>query len=209
MRQFQLLLKRCFDIIISGVCILVLLPFWLVIIILMKITMPGPILFKQERVGKNFEFFMILKFRTMKVDIEAEKNFKIEKDLQRITALGRVLRRTKLDETPQLINILTGKMSIVGPRPTVLQRIEEFREGQDIRLSMPPGLTGISQVSGNVLLSWSRRVEYDCQYVKQFSLLLDIKIIIKTVMIVICGEEKYISEDDLKNHRNPFYDTTH
>lgn len=209
MRSIQLIIKRCFDILASGVCILILLPFWLLIIILMKITMPGPIFFKQERVGKNFKPFMILKFRTMKVDKEAEKNFSFERDLDRITALGKFLRRSKIDETPQLVNIFKGDMSIVGPRPTVPQRIEEFHEGQEIRLSMSPGLTGVSQVNGNVLLSWPRRIEYDCQYVKEFSLELDIQIILKTVKVVFFGEEKYISEEDLKYHRNPFYDITH
>ncbi len=209
MRKFELFIKRSFDIIVSVLCLFIFLPFWLIIVVLMKITMPGPIFFKQKRIGKRFKPFMILKFRTMKVDKEAERNFKIEKDLERTTVLGKILRRTKLDETPQLINILKGEMSIVGPRPTVPQRIMEFREGQEIRLSMSPGLTGISQVHGNVLLSWPRRIEYDCQYIRNFSLLLDIKIILKTIMVVIFGEEKYVSEQDLNNHRNPFYDTTH
>lgn len=209
MRRIQLIIKRCSDVVICGICTALISPFWLIIIIMMKITMPGPIFFKQERIGKNFKPFMVLKFRTMKVDKDAEKNFKIEKDLERITTLGKILRRTKLDETPQIINVLKGEMSIVGPRPTVRQRVEEFYEGQEVRLSMSPGLTGISQVSGNVLLSWPRRIEYDCEYVRKFSLWLDIKIIIKTVKVIIFGEEKYISEDDLKNYRNPFYDTTH
>lgn len=209
MRGIQLAIKRCFDVFMSGICIIVLLPFWLLIVIAMKITMPGPIFFKQERVGKNFRRFQVLKFRTMKVDKDAEKSFNYEKDLDRITVLGKFLRRTKLDETPQLINILRGDMSIVGPRPTVPQRVEEFYEGQEIRVSMAPGLTGNSQVRGNVLLSWPRRIEYDCQYVKNFSIFLDIKIILKTVMVVIFGEERYISEEDLKNYRNPFYDITH
>lgn len=209
MKSMQLVIKRCFDILASGVCIIILSPIWLVIITLIKTTMPGPILFKQERVGKSFKPFMIFKFRTMKVDKEAEKNFSFEKDLDRITTLGKFLRRSKLDETLQMINIFRGDMSVVGPRPTVPQRVKEFYEGQAIRLSMPPGLTGISQVNGNVLLSWSRRIEYDCQYVKEFSLGLDLKIIFKTVMVILFGEEKYISEEDLKYHRNPFYDITH
>lgn len=208
-RKIQIFIKRIFDVLISGITILVILPLWLLIIISIKITMPGPIFFKQERVGKNFKTFKVLKFRTMKVDKEAEENFRIEKDQERITSLGKVLRRTKIDETPQLINVLKGEMSIVGPRPTVPQRVKEFPEGQEIRLAMAPGLTGISQVSGNVLLSWPRRIYYDCQYVEKFSLILDVKIILKTIQVVIFGEEKYISEEDLVNYRNPFYDITH
>lgn len=209
MRNVQLFIKRCMDILVSGLCIIVISPVWLVIVLLMKITMPGSVLFKQERIGKNFKSFKILKFRTMRTDEDAEKNFKIEKDIDRITPLGKILRRTKLDETPQLINILIGEMSIVGPRPIVSQRTQAFSAGQDIRLSMPPGLTGISQVSGNVLLSWERRIYYDCKYVKDFSLWLDLKIIVKTIGVVLRGEEKYISEYDLTHYRNPFYDTTH
>ncbi|MCI8514252.1 MAG: sugar transferase [Lachnospiraceae bacterium] len=209
MRRIRLFIKRCIDIMISGLCIIMISPVWLVIFVLMKVTMPGALFFKQERVGKNFKPFTILKFRTMRTDEDAEKNFKFEKDMERITPLGKVLRRTKLDETPQLINILKGEMSIVGPRPTVPQRTQEFREGQEIRLRMAPGLTGISQVSGNVLLSWERRIYYDCKYVEEFCLWLDLKIIIKTIGVVLGGEERYISEYDLKHHRNPFYDATH
>lgn len=209
MKKCQLKIKRVADFLISSVCIIVCSPFWLITVLAMKITMPGPVFFKQERIGKEFRPFMVLKFRTMKVDKSAEKNFAIEKDLERITPLGAFLRRSKIDETPQLLNIWKGDMSIVGPRPTVRQRVEEFPDGQEVRLSMSPGLTGLAQVSGNVLLSWPRRIEYDCQYVGEFNLLLDMKIILKTVLVVLFGEEKYISRDDLKNYRNPVYDMTH
>lgn len=206
LRKINLLIKRIFDIVTSLIGIAVCCPFWIVIVILMKITMPGPILFKQERVGKQFKPFMVLKFRTMKVDMEAEKNFAVEKDKERITTLGKILRRTKLDETPQLINVLKGDMSLIGPRPNVKKRIEECPDNQEKRLSMRPGMTGLSQVRGNILLSWPRRIEYDCEYVDQFSVLLDIKIIFATIRVVLFGEEKYISASDLKYYKNPDYD---
>lgn len=114
MRKIQLLIKRLFDIIISAVGVILLLPVWLILIAIMEITMPGPVFFTQERVGKKFKVFKILKFRTMKVDKDAEANFKIEKDLERLTGFGKILRRTKLDETPQLINILKGDSGIIG-----------------------------------------------------------------------------------------------
>ena len=205
-RKVNLFIKRLFDIVVSLIGIVICLPFWLITVVLMKITMPGPIFFKQERIGRRFESFNVLKFRTMKVDNEAESKFQIEKDKQRITTLGKVLRRTKIDETPQLINVFVGDMSLVGPRPTVRQRVEEFYEGQELRLQMRPGMTGISQVSGNVLLSWPRRIEYDCEYVKTFNVWKDIVILFKTVNVVIFGEEKYISKEDLEEYRNPFYD---
>ena len=195
-----------FDMTASFAGLLILSPFYAVIIVLMELTMPGPVFFKQERVGKDFKHFMILKFRTMRVDKEAEKSFSIEKDSERITPFGKILRRTKLDETPQLINILRGDMSIVGPRPTVPKRIEEFPEGQKIRLSMRPGLTGISQVRGNVLLSYPRRIYYDCLYVKEFNIMLDLKLIFKTIGVIIYGEESFVSAEDLQKYRNPYYD---
>ena len=168
--------------------------------------MPGPVFFKQDRVGKKFKVFSVLKFRTMRVDQDAEKNFKIEKDKERITFLGNILRRTKLDETPQLINVLKGDMSLVGPRPTVQQRVDEYPEYQRKRLSMRPGMTGLAQTRGNVLLSWPRRIQYDCEYVERFTVFLDLQILINTVGVILLGEEKYISEKDLSSYKNPVYD---
>lgn len=205
-RKQNLLVKRFFDIIISSIGIIICALFWFVIVILIKVLMPGPIFFKQDRIGKNFKIFSVLKFRTMKVDRDAEKNFKIEKDKERITFLGNILRRTKLDETPQLINVLKGDMSLVGPRPTVQQRVDEYPEHQKKRLSMRPGMTGLAQVRGNVLLSWSRRIQYDCEYVERFTVFLDLKILINTVGVILFGEEKYISENDLLRYKNPIYD---
>ena len=195
-RKLNLLVKRFFDIIISSIGIIICALFWFVIVILIKVLMPGPIFFKQDRIGKNFKIFSVLKFRTMKVDRDAEKNFKIEKDKERITFFGNILRRTKLDETPQLINVLKGDMSLVGPRPTVQQRVDEYPEHQKKRLSMRPGMTGLAQVRGNVLLSWSRRIQYDCEYVERFTVFLDLKILINTVGVILFGEEKYLSEND-------------
>ncbi len=206
LRKANLAVKRLFDILISMVGIIVCFPFWVIIIFVMKITMPGPVFFKQERVGKGFEIFSVIKFRSMKVDKESEKNFKIQNDKNRITWFGNILRRTKLDESPQLINVLLGDMSLVGPRPTVKQRVDEYPDGQELRLSMKPGMTGISQISGNVLLSWPRRIEYDCRYVQEFNVLLDLKILLATVKVVLCGEEKFISNEDAEYHKNPIYD---
>jgi lipopolysaccharide/colanic/teichoic acid biosynthesis glycosyltransferase len=209
MKGFQLIFKRVFDVASSGLAILLLCPFWAIVVLLMKCTMPGPVFFKQERIGRHFVPFRVLKFRTMKVDRDAERNFRIEKDAERVTPLGRFLRRVKLDETPQLLNVLKGDMSVVGPRPTVRQRVEEYPDGQDVRLSMRPGLTGMSQVSGNVLLSWPRRIEYDCRYVRGFSLWLDAKIILKTLAVIILGEDRFISREDWEHYQNPIYAAKH
>lgn len=157
--------------------------------------MPGPIFFIQERVGRNKKIFNVFKFRTMKVDREAEKNLDFSKDEERLTKTGRFLRRVKIDELPQLINVLKGDMSLVGPRPTVMEQVERYTNYQIKRLNMKPGMTGLAQVNGNILLPWEQRIEYDIEYVTKFSILLDCKILLKTVGIIILGEEKFKKDE--------------
>lgn len=184
-------IKRGADIAISIMGLLVLFPLYVSVALAIKITMPGPVFFLQKRAGKNNESFCIFKFRTMKVDNEAEKSFDTSKDTARITALGRFLRRTKMDELPQLINVLAGHMSLVGPRPTFQEQVEQYDEVQARRLHVRPGMTGLAQVQGNAALPWEQRITYDVWYVENFSLWLDMRIIVKTILIVLFGEEKY------------------
>jgi lipopolysaccharide/colanic/teichoic acid biosynthesis glycosyltransferase len=113
------------------------------------------------------------------------------KDEQRLTRLGRFLRRTKIDEFPQLLNVLFGDMSLIGPRPTIRQQVDEYSERQMKRLQVKPGMTGLAQVNGNASISWEERIEYDVEYVENFSLWLDLKILLKTAAIVVLGEEKF------------------
>lgn len=204
-RNINLFLKRIVDILVSLSGTVFCLPIWIVIIIFIKVTMPGPIFFKQERIGKNFKPFSILKFRSMRVDKYAEENHIFSKDKERVTTVGKFLRRSKLDETPQLLNVLLGDMSLIGPRPTIKEKVEQYPNNQSIRLSVRPGMTGISQIRGNVLLSWERRIEYDCEYVKRFNIFLDFWILFKTCQVVFCGEESMINEYDLKYHKNHNY----
>lgn len=189
--NLNLFFKRLIDLVGSGLGMLLLSPLIVVMVLFMKITMPGPILFKQERVGKGGVDFHIFKFRTMKVDEEAERNLDFSKDENRITTLGKFLRRTKIDELPQLINVLIGEMSLVGPRPTVDVQVAEYTPIQMQRLQMKPGMTGLAQVNGNNSISWEQRIEYDLLYIQNYSILLDVKIMCKTVAIVLFGEEKY------------------
>ncbi len=191
MRLTNLFLKRFFDIVLSVLFLLILSPLILVFILLMEMTMPGPVFFKQLRVGKNGKVFTILKLRSMKVDRVAEESHDTSKDQDRMTGLGKVMRRIKIDETPQLINVLTGSMSMVGPRPTFKEQVEAYNEKQRHRLDMRPGMTGLAQVNGNVALSWDERIEYDLQYIERFSVILDIRILIKTVLVVLFGEQKF------------------
>lgn len=191
MKTLNLFIKRIADILISGIGLIVVSPILLISIIAIKITMPGPIFFHQERAGKLMKPFDILKLRTMKVDAEAEKKLDINKDAERITPVGKILRRTKIDELPQLLNVLKGDMSLVGPRPTVMAQAREYDEFQKLRLLMRPGMTGLAQINGNISLSWDERIQYDVKYVNEFNIGLDIIILLKTVKVVIFGEDKY------------------
>lgn len=194
MRKLNLGLKRGFDISVSALGLIILFPILALTVLLIKITMPGRIFFRQERVGKGKRVFQILKFRTMKEDRQAEETHDFSKDAERMTRTGNVLRRLKIDELPQLWNVLVGDMSLVGPRPTVIEQVEQYDEFQMRRLEMRPGMTGLAQVNGNVSLTWNERIKYDVKYIEKFSVLLDVIIMAKTFLVVIFGEQKFRKE---------------
>ena len=191
MRRLNLAIKRTADIVFSAVGLIVLIPILLISAILLEIFMPGPLFFKQQRVGKDGRLFNIIKFRSMKVDKALEAAHDFTRDAERMTSFGKLLRRTKIDELPQLWNVLVGDMSLVGPRPTVKEQTDKYNDYQRQRLNMRPGMTGLAQVNGNISLTWDERFVYDIEYVNNFSVLLDIKILCKTVLVVIMGEEKF------------------
>ncbi|MFC3420012.1 sugar transferase [Salinicoccus hispanicus] len=184
-------LKRSADIIVSSFFLLVLSPLLLITGVIIKVTMPGPLFFRQRRVGMHQKLFDILKFRSMKVDRSAEESFDFDKDEERITSFGRLIRRLKIDELPQLLNVLKGDMSLVGPRPTIEQQVEEYDAYQRRRLDVKPGMTGLAQVNGNTYLTWEERIEYDIEYVDTHSLKQDVGIILKTILIVLFGEGNF------------------
>lgn len=187
----NLALKRLIDLLGSGIGLAIISPILLITVILLEIFMPGPVFFRQQRVGKNGKTFYILKFRSMKVDKEAEKNHDFTKDEERKTSFGNLIRRLKIDELPQLINVFRGDMSLVGPRPTVQEQTDLYNDYQRQRLKMRPGMTGLAQVNGNISLTWDERIDYDVEYIKNFTLFLDMKILVKTVAVVIFGEDKF------------------
>jgi len=193
---FQKAIKRALDIVVSLLGLLLLFPLFIIIGALIKLGSAGPVFFKQQRVGKDRKLFEIYKFRTM---IEGAQNkgkgFLIEKNDFRITQLGRFLRKYSLDELPQLVNILSGEMSLVGPRPTLKYQVDQYSKRQLLRLKVKPGVTGWAQIHGRNELSWPERIEYDIRYIENWSLWLDIKIIYKTAAILL--SRKGIYTDDL------------
>lgn len=195
---FSLLIKRIIDIIVSLIIILVLLPFLPLIAIIIKLDDNGPVFFAQERVGLNKRTFKLLKFRTMVVNAEKlrkqlEKQneatgpvFKI-KDDPRLTRLGKWLRKTSIDELPQFYNVLKGDMSLVGPRPPIMSEVVQYKWEQRRRLSMKPGITCIWQVSGRSDIPFEKWMELDMEYIDNWNLLLDFKILFKTIPAVLRG----------------------
>ena len=195
-------LKRVFDVIVSAAAIVVLAPVMLAIGLAVRLSSRGPALFKQVRAGRNGEPFTILKFRTMCRDAEERINevispdeldepmFKLRHD-PRVTKVGRVLRRTSLDELPQLLNVLRGDMSLVGPRPEEMWLVERYGETQRFRLQMRPGLTGPMQVHGRGELNFQERLAVEREYVENYSLRKDLKILLRTISIIWRGPGAY------------------
>lgn len=190
--KIQLIIKRIFDVFVAIFILLFFLPFWLLVALLVKITSRGPLFFRQDRPGLHKQIFRIYKFRTMYPGSEKMvKGQEVMKDDARITPIGRFLRRSKIDEIPQMINILKGDMSLVGPRPERVASLQDYTDETVKRLNMLPGLTGLAQVSGNIYLPLEERYKLDVFYVEHFSLWLDIKILLRTIGVVLLGEEKY------------------
>lgn len=184
--------KRALDVGVSSALIITLIPFWVVAAVLIKYSDRGPVFFLQERIGKDYRIFRLLKLRSMSVNADRgiEQTFG---DSPEVTKFGSVIRRTKLDETPQLINVLLGDMSLVGPRPCLPTLVADFNADAHVRVMVKPGLTGLSQVSGNIFLSWEARWRLDKQYVQTQSMGLDLKILLKTMWIVVVGEKRGLS----------------
>ncbi len=197
-KKIQIKIKRIFDIIISIVTLMVLFPFLVIIAILIKITSPGPIFFIQERIGKDGKPFNLIKFRTMVKDAEKlTKGMHIDGRNPYITKVGRFLRKWSIDEIPELINVLKGEMSIVGPRPTLRYQVEKYDNFQRQRLLVKPGLTGWAQINGRNAIPWSKRIELDVWYVDHWSLWLDLIIILKTIRVLFRGDEAPAQEDEI------------
>lgn len=183
---YEKYIKRLTDVILSGGALVVLSPVLLIVALLVRTKLGSPILFKQQRPGLNGEIFEMYKFRSM--TDERDEHGELLPDEVRLTAFGKKLRSTSLDELPELINIFKGDMSIIGPRPLMVSYLPLYNEEQRHRHDVRPGLTGLAQVSGRNLLSWEERFALDVQYVRNISLKEDIKIFIKTITTVLSSE---------------------
>lgn len=175
--------KRALDLAVLVVAFVPAVLVGLVCAVAIKFTSRGPVFFRQERIGMGGKPFDVVKFRTMVVGDNP-----IFPDANRITSAGRWLRRFSLDELPQLINVWRGEMSIVGPRPTLAYQVERYDDHARRRLLVRPGLTGYAQVNGRNALPWSQRIDLDVEYVDKQSLWLDVRILVKTVKVMLTGE---------------------
>jgi lipopolysaccharide/colanic/teichoic acid biosynthesis glycosyltransferase len=188
----QNFLKRLFDLSVAGLTGLLLSPLWIFIAILIKFDSKGPVFFVQNRLGLNGQIFPMFKFRTMVQNAETQGTglFSYEND-PRITRVGGFLRQVSLDELPQIINILRGEMSVVGPRPPVtyeLGNYDEFSPELKYRFTVKPGITGLAQVSGRNDLGWDQKIVFDTEYIRRYrkhGILCDLHLIIKTVWVVL------------------------
>lgn len=180
--MYRRCIKRLLDIVISGIGIILLSPLFAVLAILVRVKLGSPVLFKQDRPGKNEKIFQLYKFRSM-TDKRDEKG-ELLPDEKRLTNFGKKLRATSMDELPELWNILKGDMSIVGPRPLLVKYLPLYNAFQKQRHDVSPGLTGWAQVNGRNAVSWEERFEMDVYYVQNLSFLFDIKILFQTVAVV-------------------------
>lgn len=187
--MYRKYIKRVLDFTLSLIALIILSPIYLVLAILVRIKLGSPIIFKQERPGLNEKIFTLYKFRTM--TDEKDENGKLLPDEVRLTKFGKILRSTSLDELPELINIIKGDMSIVGPRPLLVEYLPYYTETEKHRHDVRPGLTGLAQVSGRNSISWEEKLKYDTQYIDNISIFNDLKIILKTI-------KKTIKREDIK-----------
>ena len=184
--MYKSFFKRLIDIVVSVVFILCFWWLYIVLALLIKIKLGGPVLFKQERPGLNGKIFTMYKFRSMTDG--RDKNGKLLSDNERLTSFGRVLRATSLDEIPEFFNVLKGDMSLVGPRPLLVEYLPRYNEFQARRHEVKPGITGWAQINGRNAISWEDKFKYDVEYVVNQSFLMDLKILFLTVKKVVVRE---------------------
>lgn len=186
-------IKRILDIIISGIALLLLSPVFLILAILVRTKLGSPVIFHQERPGYREKIFTLCKFRTM--TDERDENGELLPDARRLTPFGSFLRKTSLDELPELWNIFKGDMSLIGPRPLLVGYLPYYTERERLRHTVRPGLTGLAQVSGRNFLSWDERLAKDVEYVEHLSFLMDVKVFFQTISVVFRSDDVSVDSE--------------
>ena len=196
-------IKRCLDFILSLIALIVLSPLMLVLYILVRIKLGKPAIFKQKRPGKDEKIFTLYKFRTM--TDEKDENGQLLPDEVRITKFGNFLRRSSLDELPEMFNILKGDMSLIGPRPLLVKYLPYYTKREHLRHSIRPGLTGYAQAHGRNTITWEQKFEYDVWYVEHLSFMTDMKVIIDTIRTVFSHSDVVLNAledfDEYRKHQ--------
>ncbi|MFZ7813855.1 MULTISPECIES: sugar transferase [Acinetobacter] len=198
--MYKCYLKNLIDLFLGFLIFILLIPLLMLLSLFVFLSMGGPIFFKQERIGKNNKPFIMYKFRTMREPKDGEN--RLLSDADRVTKVGAFLRKTSLDELPEIINVIKGEMSLVGPRPLLDLHLELFNDQQLRRHDVKPGMTGLAQVMGRQSLSFTQRTDLDVKYVENLSLWLDVKIIVKTILVVLGADgiktgQKFEEVDDV------------
>lgn len=205
--MYKKFIKRLLDIIISLVGLIILSPIILIVAILVRIKLGSPVIFKQERPGKDEKIFKLYKFRSM--NNKKDENGNLLPDKDRLTKFGKLMRATSLDELPELINILKGDMGLIGPRPLLVRYLPYYNDKEKHRHDVRPGLTGLAQINGRNALNWEDRFKYDIEYVNNITFINDVKILFKTFYKVIkkdsvitAGTGKVIAFDEYRKQQN-------
>ncbi len=189
-QKIQILIKYFFDKVFSIIFIILLFPVFFIISLLIVLEDGFPIFFVQERVGLNGRIFKMYKFRSFKKNVDLSNVYTYSND-PRISKIGKIIRKYSLDELPQLINILKGEMSFIGPRPNLPFQYQELNDIQKQRYLVKPGITGLAQINGRNKIKWEERINYDLIYIKNYNLFLDLWILYKTIFVVFSGEGVY------------------
>jgi len=192
---YKFFFKRGIDFIGSLILIIIFSPVFIGVTLLLTINNRGTAFFTQKRPGRKECVFKIFKFKTMN-DLKDEQG-NLLPDSQRLTPIGKIIRKTSLDEMPQLINVLKGEMSFIGPRPLLIRYLPYYKDSEKIRHSIRPGITGLAQVSGRNLLNWDARLALDAEYVNSLSLIVDLKIIFKTILSVITSKDVVVDPESV------------
>lgn len=204
--MYKKFFKRFLDIIISLLGLIILSPIILIVAILVRIKLGSPIIFKQERPGKDEKIFKLYKFRSM--SDKKDENGELLPDSERLTKFGKILRATSLDEIPELVNILKGEMSLIGPRPLAVCYLPYYNEKEKHRHDVRPGLTGLAQINGRNAINWDKRFAYDIEYINNISFINDCKILFKTFYkvlkrddVVVTGTGSVIDFDEYRRNQ--------